>query len=107
VKRPTVKDFSLDDEEEMGSPHRNNTTIVVNDSIFNIDPLSRNGTSVLTHEKARIGVHFQLDELSVAKFRKLLKGNNGGQKMSINMMSLRAQVINTGRLEKWFKMVTY
>ena len=101
MKRPTVKDFSLDDEEEMGSPHRNNTTIVVN------DPFSSNGTSVLTHEKARIGVHFQLDELSVAKFRKLLKGKIGGQKMSINLMSMRAQVINTGRLEKWFKMVTY
>jgi hypothetical protein len=67
----------------MSSPQRNNTTIVVCDS------LNRNGVNFLTHEQARIGVHFQLDELAVAKFRKLLQENNG-QKSSLNMMSLRS-----------------
>ena len=58
------------------------------------------------NEQARIGVYFQFDELAIAVMRKeAAEGNDG--RSGISFAQARMQVVKSGRMEKWARMVTF
>ena len=68
IKRPTEKDFSLDDEEEGTDATTNINAAEMTVVGIGLDGI--NNVKVMSQELARIGVYFQFDELAVALFRK-------------------------------------
>ena len=81
IRRPVAKDFSFEDDAADEESHNNDPRIVVPP-----DP-----------EQARLGVYFQFDELAAGFVRE-------GR---LSLAQARAQVVVSGRLEKWLRMASF